>query len=282
MKKIILSILLCFSFCITNISALEVTDIPAYDGSSPYVEVNQNIPEFSDADKNTKSFESYSNLDSLNRPQVAYANISKDLMPKEKRGSIGMVKPVGWHTVRYKGIDGRYLYNRCHLIGFQLTGENANRKNLITGTRYLNVDGMLPFENKVSDYIKKTNHHVLYRVTPIYEGDNLLASGLEMEAYSVEDHGQGISFHIYCYNVQPGIEINYKTGASKSSKENIIKQYESKSDQTTYVLNLNTHKFHRPDCYSLKKMSSSNKEVTHEKRQDFIDQGYSPCKNCNP
>ena len=221
MRKIILSITLIFATLITPITAYEIGDIPEYNGS-PYIEIHDNEPQFNSKDMNKKSFESYSNLDSLNRPQVAFANVSKDLMPTTKRGSIGMVKPAGWHTVRYKGIDGKYLYNRCHLIGYQLTGENANRKNLITGTRYLNVEGMLPFENEVTNYIKKTNHHVLYRVTPIYDGDNLIADGVQIEAYSIEDKGQGVSFNVFCYNVQPGIEIDYKTGDSSRSNENII------------------------------------------------------------
>lgn len=281
MKKLILSIAILLSSFIMPIQAYEIDSIPDYDGK-PYVEIHNNEPEFSSKDMNTKSFESYSNLDSLNRPQVAYANVSKDLMPTTKRGSIGMVKPVGWHTVRYSGIDGKYLYNRCHLIGYQLTGENANRKNLITGTRYLNVEGMLPFENEVTNYIKSTNHHVLYRVTPIYNGNDLLAKGVQIEGYSVEDKGQGISFNVFCYNVQPGITINYKNGDSSSSKENIIKQYETKSDTTSYILNVNTHKFHRPTCSSIRMMKDSNKIETNQSRDELIAKGYSPCKNCNP
>ena len=162
----------------------------------------------------TSSFERYAPLDSLGRCGVAYANIGKDIMPTEERGSIGMVKPSGWHSIRYENVDGKYLYNRCHLIGYQLSAENANTSNLITGTRYLNIQGMLPFENMVADYIRETGNHVLYRVTPIYEGDNLVASGVLMEAYSVEDEGDGICFNVYCYNVQPGIVIDYATGAS--------------------------------------------------------------------
>lgn len=281
MKKFILSIVVILSTLITPISAYELDDIPEYNGM-PYVKIHDNEPQFNSSDMNKKSFESYSNLDDLDRPQVAYANISRDLMPNTKRGSIGTVKPAGWHTIRYKGIDGKYLYNRCHLIGYQLTGENANRKNLITGTRYLNVEGMLPFENEVSDYIKKTNHHVLYRVTPIYDGDNLIASGVQMEAYSVEDKGQSISFNVYCYNVQPGIEIDYKTGNSSRSKENIIKEYKASKENMTYVLNVNTHKFHKPTCSSVKRMKASNKIETKDSRDVLIDQGYLPCKNCNP
>ena len=281
MKKLILSIALIFASLTTPISAYEIDSIPAYDGTA-YVEIHDSEPIFDSKDMNKKSFESYSNLDFLNRPGVAYANVSKDLMPTTKRGSIGMVKPVGWHTIRYKGIDGKYLYNRCHLIGYQLTGENANRKNLITGTRYLNVEGMLPFENEVTQYIKKTNHHVLYRVTPIYEGDNLIADGVQIEAYSVEDKGQGISFNVFCYNVQPGITIDYKTGDSSRSKENIIKEYEVKEDTTSYILNMNTHKFHKPTCSSVRLMKDENKIESHDSRDALIQQGYSPCKNCNP
>ena len=214
MRKIIISMFIVLSTLITPISAYEIDEIPEYSGN-PYVEIHDNEPIFSSKDMNTKSFESYSNLDSLDRPQVAYANVSKDLMPTKKRESIGSVKPAGWHTVRYKGIDGKYLYNRCHLIGFQLTGENANEKNLITCTRQMNTVGMLEFENKVANYIKSTNNHVLYRVTPIYKDDNLLASGVVMEGYSVEDSGEGIKFNIFVYNVQDGIDIDYKTGDSK-------------------------------------------------------------------
>lgn len=192
-------------------------DVPSYSGKD-YVYLNNNVPNFDLEDINSKSFQFYSNLDSLGRCGYAYANIGKDLMPTEKRGSIGMVKPSGWHTVKYDNIDGKYLYNRCHLIGYQLTGQNANVKNLITCTRYMNSVSMLEFENKVASYIKKTNNHVLYRVTPIYDGDNLLASGVIMEAYSIEDSGKGIKFNVYLYNVQDGIEIDYKTGDSKKIK----------------------------------------------------------------
>lgn len=192
-------------------------DVPSYSGKD-YVYLNNNVPNFDLDDINSKSFQFYSNLDSLGRCGYAYANIGKDLMPTEKRGSIGMVKPSGWHTVKYDNIEGKYLYNRCHLIGYQLTGQNANVKNLITCTRYMNSVSMLEFENKVASYIKKTNNHVLYRVTPIYDGDNLLASGVVMEAYSIEDSGKGIKFNVYLYNVQDGIEIDYKTGDSKKIK----------------------------------------------------------------
>ncbi len=193
-------------------------DHAAYNGE-PYVELNDNVPNFTTREKNnTKAFENYHRLDALGRCGTAYANICKELMPTEKRGAIGMVKPSGWNTVKYDVVDGKYLYNRCHLIGFQLAGENANKKNLITGTRYLNVDGMLPFEDEVADYVKDTDHHVLYRVTPVFKGDNLVAEGVEMEAYSVEDKGKGICFHVFVYNVQPGVTIDYATGESRLSK----------------------------------------------------------------
>ena len=187
--------------------------LPEYS-DSPYVIVNNNEPFFTENDMTADSFEYYGELDELGRCTVAYASIGKDLMPTEKRGSIGSVKPTGWHTVKYDIVDGKYLYNRCHLIGYQLTAENANKNNLITGTRYLNVDGMLLFENMVADYIKETNNHVLYRVTPIFTGDNLLADGVLMEAESVEDNGEGISYNVFCYNVQPGVKIDYITGDS--------------------------------------------------------------------
>jgi len=190
-------------------------DIPEYDGVSEYVIINNNIPFFNEDDININSFEEYSSLDSLGRCSVAYANIGPELMPIEERGSIGSVKPSGWQTVKYDIVDGKYLYNRCHLIGYQLTGENANKENLITCTRQMNAGTMLDFENEVADYIRKTNNHVLYRATPIFEGNNLVASGVHLEALSVEDNGKGIKFNVYLYNVQDGIEIDYKTGESK-------------------------------------------------------------------
>lgn len=199
------------------ISITNLQDIPFYV-SQPYVEINNNVPLFEDSDLTTESFERYSELDSLGRCGVAYANISRETMPTEKRGSIGQVKPSGWQTVKYDFVDGKYLYNRCHLIGYQLSGENANEKNLITGTRYMNTEGMLPFENMVADYVKETNHHVLYRVTPLYDGHDLVASGVVMEAKSVEDNGAAIEFHVFVYNVQPNVTIDYATGKSKADE----------------------------------------------------------------
>lgn len=189
------------------------SDIPAYSGN-PYVEINGNVPYFTDADMTTEAFERYSALDGLGRCGTAYANVCKDIMPTAPRGPIGSVKPSGWQSVKYDNVDGKYLFNRCHLIGYQLSGENANEKNLITGTRYLNVDGMLPFENMVADHVKEVNDHVLYRVTPVFDGNNLVANGVLIEAKSVEDNGAGIQFAVYCYNVQPGISINYADGSS--------------------------------------------------------------------
>lgn len=198
---------------VNNNSYVSIDAIPAYDGKA-YVAVNNNEPFFTDSDMTTTAFENYSDLDSLGRCGVAYANICRDIMPTEERGKIGMIKPSGWHTVKYDVIKDRYLYNRCHLIGYHLAGENANPKNLITGTRYLNVEGMLPFENLVADYVNNTGNHVLYRVTPMFSGSNLVANGVLIEAKSVEDNGGGILFNVYCYNVQPGVGINYENGDS--------------------------------------------------------------------
>ena len=259
-------------------------NIPEYNGSA-YVSINSNIPFFTGEEDTSQSFELYSDLDNLGRCGVAYANIGTDLMPTEKRGNIGQVKPTGWDTVKYDNVDGKYLYNRCHLIGYQLTAENANEKNLITGTRYMNVDGMLPFENMVADYIKETDNHVLYRVTPIYEGNNLVASGVLMEAKSVEDDGEGILYNVFVYNVQPGITIDYATGNS-SLTENSMNQTETgiQTDESdmTYILNTNSIKFHKEDCSSVAKIKDSNKEIFTGKREELITQGYEPCGICKP
>ena len=200
-------------------------------------------------------------------------------MPTEERGEIGQIKPSGWHTVKYDIVDGKYLYNRCHLIGFQLSGENANEKNLITGTRYFNVEGMLPFENMVADYVKETENHVVYRVTPLYDGDNLVAKGVQMEAFSVEDKGEGICFNVFVHNIQPGIEIDYATGESRliDNDENNTVNSEGK-----YILNTKTKKFHIPTCSSAEEIKSDNKSEFKGNREDLISDGYTPCKNCNP
>lgn len=232
---------------------------------------------------------------------VAYANVGLDTMPTEERGSIGQVKPSGWHTVKYDCVDGKYLYNRCHLIGYQLTAENANTQNLITGTRYLNVQGMLPFENMVADYIKETSNHVLYRVTPVFDGNNLVASGVVMEAESVEDKGDGILFCVFCYNVQPGVSIDYATGDSQldgsATEGSTTKPSETTPAVTepepqapaetqpqgqTYVLNTNTHKFHYPSYSSAGQIKSSNRQDYTGSRSDLIAMGYDPCKRCKP
>ncbi|MCD8104710.1 MAG: DNA/RNA non-specific endonuclease [Lachnospiraceae bacterium] len=276
-----------------------LADIPDYSGT-PYVVINENIPFFDEADLTTTSYEFYSELDSLGRCGVAVANIGQDIMPTEERGAIGPIKPTGWHTVKYDGIDGNYLYNRCHLIGYQLSGENANEKNLITGTRYLNVEGMLPYEDMVAEYVQETDNHVLYRVTPIFDGDNLVASGVLMEAVSVEDNGDGVQFNIYCYNVQPGIVIDYATGDSYAESESASADSEdteigtdqsggeesdedlSVDSEETYILNTNTKKFHYPSCSSVSQMSEKNKQEYTGSREDVISMGYEPCKNCNP
>ena len=200
------------------VSAEDLASRPEYD-SSPYVILNNDKPEFTEEELNSEEFESYSDLDSLGRCGVAMANIGLNLMPDadEERESISSVEPTGWINKEYDIVDGGYLYNRCHLIGYQLTAENANEKNLITGTRYMNTEGMLPFENEIAEYIKETRNHVLYRVTPIFEDDNLVASGVQLEAQSIEDDGEGVCFNVYCYNVQPGIIINYATGESREA-----------------------------------------------------------------
>ena len=289
-------------------SAFSLREIPAYSGT-PYTEVNGNQPYFTEEELTTQSFETYSELDSLGRCGVAYANVGQDLMPTEPRGEIGAVKPTGWHLVKYDNVDGKYLYNRCHLIAYMLAAENANPQNLITGTRYLNVQGMLPFETKVCDYVKNTGNHVLYRVTPIFDGDNLLADGVLMEAYSVEDAGEGISFCVFAYNVQPGIGIDYATGDNwaegsgtyQSTVASVAEETPAPQPETdttvqitpessapqesqgiTYVLNTNTKKFHYPTCSSVDDMKEKNKQIYTGSSEEVINMGYVPCKRCNP
>ena len=259
-------------------TAVSVLDVPEFSGE-PYVVLNGNEPDFTDEEKTTESYEHYSDLDSLGRCGVAEANIGQDLMPTEKRGAIGQVKPTGWHTVKYDQVEGKYLYNRCHLIGYQLTGENANEKNLITGTRYLNVEGMLPFENMVADYVKETGNHVLYRVTPVFEAEELVARGVQMEAWSVEDEGDGVCFNVYVYNNQPGVEIDYRTGESRAAGAEFSAE---PAQDETYILNVRSKKFHRPDCASVDSMREENRETFHGSREALIEQGYAPCGSCNP
>lgn len=260
--------------------------IPEYAGE-PYAVINNNEPLFTEEEKGrTDAFETYSELDSLGRCGVAYANICKELMPTEKREGISEVKPSGWNNKPYGFVDGGYIYNRCHLIGFQLAGENANEKNLITGTRSMNVDGMLPFENLIDAYVDETGNHVLYRVTPVYEGDNLVADGVLMEAYSVEDKGEGITFHVYCYNVEPGCRIDYATGdnwedTGKEDRKEEGEEEEGDRD-VSYILNKSNHRFHLPDCSSVSQMNEENKEYCTYGRDDMLSFGYVPCRACNP
>lgn len=259
-------------------TSVSLDSIPEYSGD-PYVVVNNNVPFFSEEDLEAEVFESYGDLDSLGRCTVAYSMVGTETMPTEERGNIGQVKPTGWHAVKYDNVDGKYLYNRCHLIGYQLTAENANVNNLITGTRYLNVQGMLPFENLTADYIKETGNHVLYRVTPVFEGDNLVASGVLMEGESAEDDGEAIQFCVYVYNVQPGIIIDYATGDSRLDDGT---GGSFQSARKTYVLNTNSKTFHKPDCGSVGKIKDSNKQTFVGTREEAIKNGYSPCKSCNP
>ena len=263
--------------------SVSLEEVPAYSGS-PYVELDGNQPGFSLEERTTDSFETYSTLDALGRCGPAYACIGQDLMPTEDRESISSVRPTGWVQAEYDFVEGGSLYNRCHLIGFQLTGENANEENLITGTRYMNVEGMLPFENMVADYIKETGNHVLYRAIPIFEGENLVASGVVMEAFSVEDEGEGVCFHVYVYNVQPGVEIDYATGESWETGDSTSSALESQAEEqeTDYVLNTSSKKFHRPDCPSVDSMSEKNRQEYHGTREELIAQGYEPCGSCNP
>ena len=304
-------------------STVKGDGIPAYTGTSnAYVVLNDNQPYFQPHELSTAEFESYSDLDALGRCGAAFANVSPASMPTEERGSIGQVKPSGWHTVRYDCVDGKYLYNRCHLIGYQLTAENANVKKLITGTRYLNMEGMLPFENMVADYVKETGNHVAYRTTPVFQGVDLLAGGVLMEGYSIEDQGEGICFCVFAYNVQPGVEIDYRTGDSHLSEDggavsappavtpapSVVtpapsvptpaptievspsaqptqapQQEESApAAETTYIVNINTGKFHYPSCSSVRQMNEENKRVFNGDAEQLVQQGYSPCQRCRP
>lgn len=270
---------------------ISISNIPEYSGED-YIILNNNIPNFSDSDLTTTSFEEYSPLDSLGRCGVAFANVGTDIMPTEKRESISSVKPSGWKSAEYPTdvIKGKYLYNRSHLIGFQLTAENANERNLITGTRYFNATLMLPYENMVADYIKETNNHVLYRVTPVFKGNNLVATGVQIEAKSVEDNGEGIEFNVFIYNIQPGITIDYATGDSALSGEEITKTEPSNTSSNPTTNNSNTSTsstektvirgnsnskiYHCPGQRDYENMADSKFLVNFNSEQEAIDAGY--------
>lgn len=263
--------------------SFDLTSIPEYSGE-PYVLINDNVPEFAEEDLTDESYEIYGPLDYLGRCTLVEACIGRDLMPTEKRGSISHIKPTGWQIAKYDFVDGKYLYNRCHLIGYQLTGENDNELNLITGTRYMNVKGMLPFEEFVAEYVKETGNHVLYRVTPIFEDRNMLASGVQMEAMSVEDGGRDVMFNVYCYNVQPGVLIDYETGDNYLGEDlDVAPGGDSVSDvEAKYVLNTKSQKFHKPDCSGLKNMNPENRANYEGSRADLMKAGYDPCGTCKP
>lgn len=254
---------------------ISISDLPAYSGE-PYVILNGNEPEFGEDLDATAAYEEYGALDSLGRCTAAMACIDESLMPTEDRGDISAVKPTGWQSVQYDFVDGDSLYNRCHLIGFQLTGENANERNLITGTRYMNVEGMLPFENMVAEYIKETGNRVLYRVTPVFEGSELVARGVQMEAYSIDDGGKGVCFNVYCYNVQPGLEIDYATGESREA------EFVCDHETQMYVLNTSSGKYHTPDCSGVKDMKPQNREEFSGCSEELEAKGYKPCNSCKP
>ncbi len=301
-------ILVCFSiigylyssFCIQQDNTI-LENVPVFSGNA-YTEIDDGIPGFSKRDKASEYiWERYSKLDALGRCGAAYAVICKESMPEEEKSYIGDIKPSGWHTVKYNNrIDGNYLYNRCHLIGYQLAGESANERNLITGTRYLNVIGMLPFENAIAEYVNTTYNHVLYRVTPVYDGENLVASGVQMEGWSLEDQGEGICFNVFCYNVQPGVIIDYATGDSHEDPDYVVQDQSSDGEEeiqdrsaaddeerqipdenfSGYILNTNTYKIHLPDCSSVDDMKEKNKKYYSGTIEDAKLEGYTPCHNC--
>lgn len=294
MKKRLLGLLFCLALLglwlllehllAPAVPSYTLDALPEYSGEAAVV-LNENIPSFPEEDKTSAAFESYSPLDALGRCGVAYANVGLETMPTGEREAIGMIRPTGWQIAKYDFVDGKYLYNRCHLLGYQLTGENANERNLVTGTRYLNVQGMLPYENQVADYVKETGNHVLYRVTPIFDGLDLVCSGVEMEGWSVEDEGRGVCFHVYAYNVQPGVVIDYATGENwlegeapaEASAEN-----SPAAGEENYVLNVNSHRFHRPDCSGVASISHNNRRDYTGARDALIEQGYVPCGSCKP
>lgn len=264
-------------------TALSIENIPEYDGE-PVVVLEGNQPDFDREESAGEAFEEYAQLDELGRCGAACADLGEELMPTQERGAIGMIKPSGWHTVKYDCVQGKYLYNRCHLIGYQLAGENANEKNLITGTRYMNTEGMLPYENKVAEYIRETGNHVLYRVTPVFEGDNLLASGVQMEAWSVEDDGEGICFNVFAYNVQPGVTIDYATGESSLTSESpeAEEEKDEKDEIQNYIINKNTKKYHLPECDSVRDTKPQNRKSFSGRKSELEELGYEACQRCHP
>lgn len=253
----------------------DVYQIPPFS-SDPYVVIGDGIPDFTETN-NTSSFETYAALDDLGRCGAAYACIGLDLMPTGAREDISSVKPTGWINRPYDFVDGEFVYNRCHLIGFQLSGENANDRNLITGTRYMNTQGMLPFENMIAHYVKETGNHVLYRVTPVFHGEELVCRGVQMEAYSVEDAGAGICFNVYAYNVQPGVIIDYATGENRAEKPD-----NTDSTRNTYILNASSGKFHKEDCTQGQDISEKNKKIMTATREEMLKYGYTSAGCCNP
>lgn len=277
---LLLALALLFSGCGAPGSAPSASLQQALDEfdtwHEPYMVIDGNMPSFTDKDKSLDCFEYYSDMDAYNRCGYAYACICENTLPTTERESIGQVRPTGWQTVKYDIVDGKYLYNRCHLIGYQLSAENANPYNLITGTRYFNVQGMLPFEDQVADYVKETGNRVLYRVTPVFVGMEMVARGVHMEAWSIEDNGKGVCFSVFVYNKQPGIVIDYTNGDSRLADESLVQ------DSTEYILNTNSHKFHKPDCAYAGDIKEENRQVYKGSRDILIAQGYSPCGGCKP
>jgi len=264
-----------------SVASLDLSALPEYTGE-PYIYINNNEPEFLEQDITDESFEYYGPLDKLGRCTACFACVGKDLMPTEKRGNISSVKPTGWHTTNYSNVDGGSLYNRCHLIAHQLTAENANERNLITGTRYMNTKGMLPFEEATGNYVRETGNHVLYRVTPIFVGNELVARGVQMEGLSIEDEGEGICFNVYCFNVQPDITIDYLTGDSALTSALSESTTKGNTQTGTYILNTKSKRFHTPDCLAIEGIKDDNKEQYTGSRDKLINEGYTPCGQCNP
>ena len=289
-------------------SSITFEELPEYIGED-FAILHDNIPEFTLWQLKTEAFVSFSPLDALGRTGPGFACLGKETLPQESRGSIGSIQPSGWQTVRYDDlIADKYLYNRCHVIAFALCGDNATPENLFTGTRYLNITLMTQLENSISQYIQGTGNHVLYRVTPIYQGQNLVASGVQMEGYSIEDHGQTICFNVFVYNIQPGVLIDYKTGESRRDPEYVVptpspaESHAPAEEETetllfstedveaeapartsiTYVLNTNTMRFHFPYCSSVNSMSERNRQDFTGTREEALALGYQSCRLCNP